>query len=142
MTIEFELLKDGKLPKKGTAQSAGYDVFAYTDFVIAPGNRASISLGFKCAIPFGFYGQLKPRSGFALKNQVTVDAGVIDADYRGVVHILLVNHSEKDFFCCDKGVRVGQIIFKKYENNCNFKVVEKLSTNTDRGSGSFGSTGF
>ena len=75
-----------------------------------------------------------------MKNQVTVDAGVIDADYRGVVHILLVNHSEKDFFCCDKGVRVGQIIFKKCENNCHFEVVEKLSTNTDRGSGSFGST--
>ena len=142
MTIEFELLEDGKLPKKATTHSAGYDVSSYTDFVIASGNRASVSLGFKCAIPFGFYGQLKPRSGFALKKQVTVDAGVIDADYRGVVHILLVNHSEKEFFCCQKGVRVGQIIFKKCESNCNFKVVKKLSAETDRGSGSFGSTGF
>ena len=73
---------------------------------------------------------------------MTLDAGFIDADYRGIVHILLVNHSEKEFFCCQKVVRVGQIIFKKYENNCNFNVVKKLSAETDRGSGSFGSIGF
>lgn len=138
--VEFELLEDGILPHKGTENSAGYDLFAHEERVIAPGKMCLVSLGFKCAIPKGYYGQLKPRSGLALRNELSVDAGVIDSNYRGIVYILLVNDSnDKEFFLCEKGTRVGQIIFHKYEN-CHFKVVNKLS-NTKRGLGGFGSTG-
>lgn len=107
------LLKDARLPKKATEQSAGYDVFSYEERLITPGKRAAISLGFKCAIPPGYYGQLKPRSGLAWRNELSVDAGVIDSDYRGVVKYLLVNYSEKDFFSCEKGMRIGELIIKK-----------------------------
>ena len=138
--VEFELLEDDKLPQKGTENSAGYDVFSYEERVIAPGKRCLVSLGFKCAILKGYYGQLKPRSGLALRNELSVDAGVIDSDYRGIKHILLVNSSDREFFICKKGMRVGQIIFIKCED-CHFKIVNKLSE-TKRGLGSFGSTGF
>ena len=98
-----------------------------------------VSLGFKCAIPKGYYGQLKPRSGLALRNELSVDAGVIASDYRDIVCILLVNDSDKEFFECKKGMRVGQIISIKCEN-CHFKIVNKLSK-TKGGLGGFGSTG-
>ena len=138
--IEFELLdEDAKLPKKGTEYSAGYDVFAHEDRVITPGKRSLVSLGFKCAIPKGYYGQLKPRSGLALKNGISVDADLIDSDYRGVVYILLVNDSHNEFFMCEKGMTVGQIVFLKYEECC-FKIVNKLSK-TKRDTSGFGSTG-
>ena len=137
--VEFELLEDGKLPQNGTANSAGYDVFACEQRVIAPGSNGLVSLGFKCVIPKGYYGQLKPRSGLALRKQLTVDAGVIDSDYRGIVSILLANNSSTEFFICEKGMRIGQMIILKCED-CHFKTVKKLSE-TKRGSGGFGSTG-
>lgn len=118
---------------------AGYDAFAHEERVIAPGNRCLVSLGLKCSIPNGYYGQLKPRSGLALRNQLSVDAGVIDSDYRGIVKILLVNSSDKESFVCQKGMKVGQIIFIKCED-CHFKTVKKLKK-TKRGSGGFGLTG-
>ena len=96
-------------------------------------------LGFKCTIPHDYYSQLKTRSGFALRNELSVNAGVVDFDYRGVVNILLVNNSDKEFFSCEKGMRIGQSIISKCEN-CNFKAVSKLNK-TKRGLGGFGSTG-
>ena len=137
--VEFELLEDGKLPQKGKENLAGYDVFSYEERMIAPGKRCLVSLGFKCAIPKGYYGQLKPRSGLALRNELSVDAGVIDIDYRGIVHILLVNSSDREFFICKKGMRVGQITFIKCEDR-HFKILNELSE-TKRGLGGFGSTG-
>ena len=107
--------------------------------MIAPGKRSLVSLGFKCAILKGYYGQLEPRSGLALKNELNVDAGVIDSDYRGIMHILLVNSSDREFFICKKGMRVGQIIFINCED-CHFKIVNKLSE-TKRGLGGLGSAG-
>ena len=75
-----------------------------------------------------------------MRNELSVDAGVIDSDYRGIKHILLVNSSDREFFICKKGMRVGQIIFIKCED-CHFKIVNKLNE-TKRGLGGFGSTGF
>ena len=87
-----------KFHKKSTEGAAGYDVFAYEDRVIMPGKRSVVPLGFWCAIEKGYYGELKIRSDIALRNEVTVDAGIIDSNYRGHVKILLVNHSDKKFF--------------------------------------------
>ena len=70
----------------------------------------------------GYYGQLKPRSGLALRNEISVDAGVFDPGYTGVVYILLVNHSDKEFFVCQKGMRIGQIIFFKCQTSSNVSI--------------------
>lgn len=95
-----------------------------------------VSLEFKCAIQNGYYGQLKARSGLAVRNELSVDAGTIDSGYRGVMQILLVNDSDKNFFVCQKDMRIGQIIFRKCESP-EFKIVNKLS-NTKRGVSGFG----
>ena len=116
-------MEAGKLPQKGTPNSARYDVFSYKHRIITPGSNGLVSLGFKCAIPKGYYGQLKSRSGLALRKQLTVDAGVIDSDYRGIVSILLANNSGTEFFICEKGMRVGQMIILKCED-CHFKAVK------------------
>ena len=139
IVVEIVLLDEGKVPKQATEFSAGFDVYAYEDAVLAPGRRCSISLGFKCTIPKGYYGQLKPRSGLALWNHVTVDAGTVDSDYRGIVYILLVNHYDREHFVCEKGIRIGQMIFRKCESP-EFRIVNKLSE-TNRNTGGFGSTG-
>lgn len=139
MRVKFDVMIGGKIPQKSTEGAAGYDVFAYEDRVIMPGKRSVVPLGFWCAIEKGYYGELKIRSGIALRNEVTVDAGIIDSDYRGHVKILLVNHSDKEFFCVSKGYRVGQMIFKKCEEP-EFEVTDKLDM-TERGECGFGSTG-
>ena len=136
--VEIVLLDKGKAPKQATEFSAGFDMYAYEDAVLLPG-RCSISLGFKCAIPKAYYGQLKRRSGLALWNHVTVDAGTVDSDYRGIVYILLVNHSDRGHFVCEKGMRIGQMIFCKCESP-EFRIVNKLSE-TKRNTGGFGYTG-
>ena len=139
MHVEFDLLPGGKILQKSTEGAAGYDVFAYEDRVIMPGKRGVVPLGFWCTIQKGYYGQLKIRSGIALRNGVTVDAGTIDSDYRGPVKILSVNHSDKEFFVVSEGYKTGQMIFSKHEEP-EFVITDKLDR-TERGEGGFGSTG-
>ena len=139
MRVEFDLLPGGKIPQKSTEGAAGYDVFTYEDRVIIPGKRGVFPLGFQCAIEKGYYGQLKIRSGIALRNEVTVDAGTIDSDYRGPVKILSVNHSDKEFFVVFEGYKIGQMIFSKHEEP-EFVITDKLDK-TGRGEGDFDSTG-
>ena len=104
-----------------------------------PGKRSVVPLGFQCAIEKGYYDELKIRSSIALRNEVTVDAETIDSDYRGHVKILLVNHSDKEFFGVSKRYKVGQMIFKKCKEP-KFEVTDKLDM-TEHGECSFGSTG-
>ena len=139
MRVEFDLLPGGKIPPKSTEGAAGCDVFTYEDRVIIPGKRGVFPLGFQCAIEKGYYGQLKIRSGIALRNEVTVDAGTIDSDYRGPVKILSVNHSDKEFFVVFEGYKIGQMIFSKHEEP-EFVITDKLDK-TGRGEGDFDSTG-
>ena len=140
MKVKIFPLPGSKIPTRSTEGAAGYDVFAYEDRVIMPGKRSLVSLGFRLAIEKGFYGQLHPRSSFALRNETTVDASVIDSDYRGIVKILFVNHSDKDFFVIANGCKIGQMIFRKCDE-VEFEVTDKLDV-TERGEGEFGSTGF
>ena len=139
MCVKFDVMIGGKIPQKSTEGAAGFDVFAYEDRVIMRGKRGLVPLGFRCAIDKGYYGQLKVRSGIALRNEVTVDAGAIDSDYRGQVKILLVNHSDRELFVISNGQKIGQIIFLKCEEP-EFVLTDKLD-NTERGVGGFGSTG-
>lgn len=131
------------LPKYETENSAGMDVRAHLEtgeITIEPGERALIKTGLKLEIPSGYECQVRPRSGLAYKHGITVlnSPGTIDADYRGDVGVILINHGTSNFVVTD-GERIGQIVFAKYER-AEWEVAENLET-TERGEGGFGSTG-
>ena len=86
-----------KEPQKATEESAGYDLYAAEAKTILPGKNDLVSLDLRWAIPKGFCGRIFPRSSIIKDNNVTVEAGLIDADYRGLVYVLLFSHSEKVF---------------------------------------------
>ena len=130
-----------KEPQKATEESAGYDLYAAEAKTILPGKNDLVSLDLHWAIPKGFCGRIFPRSSLIKEYNVTVEAGLIDADYRGLVYVLLFNHSEK-VFTVRTGDRIAQaVFFEKY-----FVRFQKVSKQdelgaTKRGSGGFGSTG-
>ena len=125
-------------PKKMYPNSAGYDLFADELFKILSGSRAVISTSIRMQIPKGYYGEISPRSGLALKNGIVAFNGIIDSGYLGVVYVILFNFSSEDF-SVEKGNRIAQIIFKKYE--CVSFLFEDFDFNTERGVGAFGSSG-
>ena len=130
------------LPKYQTDGSAGIDLPAAIEgsASISPGARLLIPTGFAFSIPRTYEGQVRPRSGLALKYGVTVlnSPGTIDSDYRGEVSVLLINHGNKTFFF-ERGDRVAQMVFTKVEQ-VKFKEVKVLDK-SDRGIGGYGSTG-
>ena len=125
-------------PKKMYPDSAGYDLFADESFKILSGSRAVISTSIRMQILKGYYGEISPRSGLALKNGIVAFNGIIDSGYLGVVYVILFNFSSEDF-SVEKGNRIAQIIFKKYE--CVSFLFEDFDFNTERGVGAFGSSG-
>ena len=92
-----KLIPEAHLPVKGSEHAAGYDLLAAAPTVIPARGKGLVSTGISMAIPIGNYGRIAPRSGLAAKNFIDVGAGVIDADYRGEVKVLLFNFSEVDF---------------------------------------------
>ena len=108
--------------------------------VLQPGERALIPTGIAMALPDGFEAQIRPRSGLAYKHGVTVlnSPGTIDADYRGDVGVLLINHGNEPF-AVEDGMRVAQMVVAQY-SQFQWEAVSDLS-DTDRGAGGFGSTG-
>jgi dUTP pyrophosphatase len=142
--MKVEVINESKndLPQYETVNSAGMDVRAHLDdkLVLEPGEKALIKTGLKLAIPAGYECQVRPRSGLAYKHGVTVlnSPGTIDADYRGDVGVILINHGTSNFVV-EPGERIGQLVFAKYER-VEFEAVEELSE-TERGEGGFGSTG-
>ncbi len=131
-----------KLPAYQTAGSAGCDVCAFLseDIVLKPGERALVPTGIKMAIEEGYEVQVRPRSGLAAKNGVTVlnTPGTIDSDYRGEVKVILINLG-KEPFTIKNGERIAQLVVKPVVC-ADFALVSELSR-TERGSGGFGSTG-
>lgn len=134
--------QDLELPKYKTSGSAGMDLVAAisNDVVIKPGQTILIETGIAIALEPGYEAQIRPRSGLALKNGITVlnTPGTIDSDYRGEICVILVNHSTVDF-TITRGMRIAQMIIAKYEQ-AEIEVVQDLDE-TQRGSGGFGSTG-
>jgi dUTP pyrophosphatase len=134
--------RDLPLPRYETAQAAGCDLLAAIDaeIVIAPGARAAIPTGIAIALPEGYEAQVRPRSGLALRNGVTVlnAPGTIDADYRGEVAAILVNHGTEPF-TVTRGMRIAQMILAPVVR-ADFQESDSL-TETERGAGGFGSTG-
>lgn len=130
------------LPEYATSQSAGVDLIAAVDadITLKPGERVLIPTGIAIALPAGYEAQVRPRSGLALKNGITVlnTPGTIDADYRGEIKVILVNLSQEDFIVT-RGLRVAQMVVTEY-SQVTWNVVEDLEA-TARGSGGFGSTG-
>ena len=128
--------------KKGTEDSAGFDLMAAIKekITLKPSSTELIPAGFCLEMPKDFEAQVRPRSGLALKNSVTVlnSPGTIDADYRGEVGVILINHSQKNFDI-HRGMRIAQIIFSRVPETV---LIEKSSlSKTKRDQGGFGSTG-
>jgi dUTP pyrophosphatase len=146
MTIlKIKKLENGKdlaLPKYETAGSAGMDLLAAIDeaIVIKPGEVKLVKTGISIALEKGVEAQVRPRSGLALKNGITVlnTPGTIDSDYRGEVCVIVINHSQIDF-TVTRGMRIAQMVIAKYEH-AKIEEVENLDETT-RGAGGFGSTG-
>jgi dUTP pyrophosphatase len=130
------------LPEYATAQAAGLDLKANVSepITLKPLQRQLVSTGLFIELPLGFEAQIRPRSGLAFKNGITVlnSPGTIDADYRGEVKVLLVNLSDTDFVIND-GERIAQMVIAKHEQ-IKWAEVSVLEDST-RGAGGFGSTG-
>lgn len=147
LTVEIQRLPHAEglaLPAYQTAHAAGLDLLAAVPgdkpLVMQPGQRALIPTGLMIAVPPGFEAQVRPRSGLALKHGITVlnSPGTVDADYRGEVSVLLINHGDAPF-TIQRGERIAQLVIAAVAQ-ANLVAVTSLSS-TDRGSGGFGSTG-
>ena len=130
------------IPKYETSGSSGMDIAAHikNNIIINPGEKALVSTGFSIAIPRGYEVQIRPRSGLAAKKNITVlnTPGTIDADYRGEIKVLLINHG-KEKFVIENGERIAQMVVCPIVQ-ANLEEVKELSE-TERGPGGFGSTG-
>ena len=138
---------DAVLPTQGSAAAAGYDLYSVDTFCIEPGETRLVHTGLIIEIPEGFWGGIYARSGLATKKSLRPAncVGVIDSDYRGEIMVALHNDSSS-LQHIDAGDRIAQLVFHQQctitpdENGNIWQVVEDLSE-TDRGTGSFGSTG-
>lgn len=130
------------MPQYATSQSAGMDLRADIGepVTLRPLERRLIGTGLHIALPAGYEAQVRPRSGLALKQGITVlnTPGTIDADYRGEIGVVLVNLSDKDFVV-NPGERIAQMVIARYEQ-AEFEQVELLDE-TERGEGGYGHTG-
>ena len=142
MEIKLINKSTNPLPEYATADSAGLDIRAFLEesVTLKPLERRLIPTGLYLEIPSGYEVQIRPRSGFAFKQGVTVlnSPGTIDADYRGEVGVLLINLSDKDVLI-ESGERIAQMVVAAYVQ-AQLTPVETL-TETERGEGGFGSTG-
>lgn len=132
------------LPVYGTEASSGMDLIAAIEetIVLKPMERVLIPTGLKLELPKGYEAQIRPRSGLAYKNGITVlnTPGTIDEDYRGEVKVLLINLSTSDF-SIERGMRIAQMVVASYVQARLETVELELLGDTARGEGGFGSTG-
>lgn len=135
------LSNNAVLPKRGSALAAGYDLSSAHETVIPARGKGIVKTDLSMVIPDGCYGRIAPRSGLAWKKHIDVGAGVIDADYRGNVGVVLFNHGAEDLEV-KPGDRVAQLILERY---AVFPIEEVEAgqelPSSERGAGGFGSTG-
>ena len=140
--IPIQTTDEELLPAYATSDASGADLRACIaqSIHIAPGASAIVPTGVRCDLPSGYEIQIRPRSGFAAKNQVTVlnTPGTIDSDYRGEICVILINHGKESFEVSPK-MRIAQMVLSPVVQ-AEFFLVKELST-TERGDGKFGHTG-
>ena len=141
--VEIINTSGNALPSYATASAAGMDVrAANVEPIVLPahGGRALIPTGLRVSLPEGYEMQIRPRSGLALKNGITLlnSPGTIDADYRGEIGVIMVNHSDVDF-TVNPGERICQMVVARYAQ-VTWQQVDELNE-TERGEGGFGHTG-
>jgi len=134
--------RDLELPRPATASSAGIDLRARVDgsLSLAPGARAHMPTGIALELPAGYEAQVRPRSGLALRHGLTLlnSPGTIDADYRGEVGVVLINHGQETV-TIRRGDRIAQLVVQRLPE-IQFEEAEALAP-TERGAGGFGHTG-
>ena len=134
--------EDVLLPSRMSDLAAGFDLYAAVDGTVelSPGERVLIPTGFAIALPPNMEAQIRPRSGLALKKGITClnSPGTVDADYRGEVGVILINHGQETF-TIERGERIAQMVIQ-YVPQIDWELVEELPP-TLRGSGGFGHTG-
>ena len=128
------------IPTRGSVDAAGWDLYASESILIEPHGKGLIKTDITIEIPSGFYGRVAPRSGMSWKKHTDIGAGVIDADYRGTIGVVMFNHSSIDLNI-EKGDRVAQLIIEKINMNPLEVVNLENLTGTERGAGAYGSTG-
>lgn len=140
MQIEIVSESPECVPEYATGQAAGMDLKANEELVLQPGERAAVATGIRVAIPAGYEGQIRARSGLALKHGICVPnaPGTVDADYRGEVKVLLMNLGSEAFEI-SRGDRIAQLVICRVER-AQLKFAEGLGA-TQRGEDGFGSTG-
>jgi dUTP pyrophosphatase len=140
MKIRIQKVEDVAVPSYAHPGDAGMDLFSAESFVLKPGERKVVSTGIKVAVPIGYEAQIRPKSGLAAKYGISVvnTPGTVDAGYRGVVGVILINHGNQDFVV-EKNMKIAQMVINKVEQ-AELEIVENLD-DTSRGEGGFGSTG-
>lgn len=141
--VQVKIVRNGaQLPRYMSASAAGLDLCAALDepIVLQPGERTLLPTGLALAIPVGFEGQVRPRSGLALRQGISMvnTPGTIDADYRGEIGIILINHGQ-DPVTIATGDRIAQLVIAPVVQ-ADLQLVDSLD-DTERGSGGFGHTG-
>ena len=147
MSINFnfkKLTQSAKLPCYGSEFAAGMDIYSSNEEIIEirPGQRKMIPTGLSMSFDnINYYIRIAPRSGLTVKNSIDVGAGVIDFDYRGEIKVVLINNGSEDFIVT-KHMKVAQMVPTMSISPINVKISEvEEQTETQRGSGGFGSTG-
>jgi len=133
-----KLSPDATIPTRGSAFAAGYDLYASKSTTIPARGKVLVSTDLSIATPEGTYGRVAPRSGLASKNFIDTGAGVIDADYRGEVKVILANLGTEPF-AVKRGERIAQLVPAQVQRAAFLEVTEL--DETARGAGGFGSTG-
>ena len=143
MQIKIINQSNNPLPAYETAGAAGMDIRAYTaiDIVLQPNERKQIPTGLYIELPDGYEAQIRPRSGMAFKHGITLpnSPATIDSDYRGEIKVALINLSSEPFTVCS-GDRIAQMIVAQYEKAA--WILTETLTETERGAGGFGHTGY
>src|SRR5579862_5538230 len=104
--------KNAIIPTCATEGSAGYDLYSVENIVIPAGARTKVSIGWRISIPSTYYLEIKPRSSLALLESIDAVAGVIDSDYRGIVHVVIANNG-KDGYTVSEGQKIAQMIIRR-----------------------------
>ncbi len=143
------------VPRRATPRAAGFDLTSIESAIIPPMSRKLLSTGLIVSVPEGTYGRIAPRSGIALRSGICVGAGVIDADYTGIVQVLLFNHDAKEAFEVHTGDRIAQLVLERIvtgAREAELVPVDEIvapatseagadGSGCERGCGGFGSTG-